>query len=350
VAPPAPVLTRAAELLSGAERPLFVLGDRDPMALGRFHPVEVPVLGDVGVTAAVLAEAISGRARCIDHRPELAGRWSIWRAEKARRRADDRGHGLNSAAIFDVLGQVVEDDAVVCANVGNNAYAFGRYFEVSAQSVLMSGYLGSIGFALPATLGAWAAVRGECEVVSISGDGGFGQYAMELTTAVKYAMLIRHILLDNDELAQLQGATRRRVGRVADRTRQPRLRGVRAFLRRLRDPGRPPRRAGRCAHRGVRPRRSSSRTRPRRPVAALKPAVPIDPVPNDEASRRPGAAGTFGLHTSSPSSGAVASGRPLVVDEPSRPGRAARAPRPGERCGAVRREHHGSRGRGRGRP
>jgi pyruvate oxidase len=177
--------------------------DRDPMALGRFHPVEVPVLGDVGVTATALAGAVAGRARCVDHRPELAERWSIWRTEKQRREADDRGQGVSSAALFAALGRVVADDAVLCVDVGNNAYAFGRYFEVTAQSVLMSGYLGSIGFALPAALGAWAAVRGEREVVSISGDGGFGQYAMELTTAVKYGMPIRHVLLDNDELAKI---------------------------------------------------------------------------------------------------------------------------------------------------
>ncbi|MGM0619365.1 MAG: thiamine pyrophosphate-binding protein [Actinomycetota bacterium] len=177
--------------------------DRDPMALGRFHPVEVPLLGDVGVTATALAGAVAGRARCVDHRPELVERWSIWRAEKERRRADDRGQGVSSASVFAALGRTVADDAVVCVDVGNNAYAFGRYFEVTAQSVLMSGYLGSIGFALPAALGAWAAVGDEREVVSISGDGGFGQYAMELTTAVKYGMPIRHILLDNDELAKI---------------------------------------------------------------------------------------------------------------------------------------------------
>lgn len=177
--------------------------DRDPMALGRFHPVEVPLLGDVGVTATALAGAVAGRARCVDHRPELAERWSIWQTEKERRRADDRGQGVSSAALFAALGRTVADDAVVCVDVGNNAYAFGRYFEVTAQSVLMSGYLGSIGFALPAALGAWAAVGDEREVVSISGDGGFGQYAMELTTAVKYGMPIRHILLDNHELAKI---------------------------------------------------------------------------------------------------------------------------------------------------
>ena len=71
----------------------------------------------------------------------------------------------------------------------------------------MSGYLGSIGFALPAALGAWVATqeddprfRGR-KVVSISGDGGFGQYMGELTTAVKYGMNLTHVLLHNGELS-----------------------------------------------------------------------------------------------------------------------------------------------------
>jgi thiamine pyrophosphate-dependent acetolactate synthase large subunit-like protein len=93
-------------------------------------------------------------------------------------------------------------------DVGNNAYAFGRYFEVQQQRVLMSGYLGSIGFALPAALGAWAATTEDGEwqgrrVVSVSGDGGFGQYMAEFTTAVKYHMAITHVLLNNNELAKI---------------------------------------------------------------------------------------------------------------------------------------------------
>ena len=67
----------------------------------------------------------------------------------------------------------------------------------------MSGYLGSIGFALPAAMGAWAAVGGDRQVVSISGDGGLGQYAMELTTAAKYDMNITHVVLDNSELGKI---------------------------------------------------------------------------------------------------------------------------------------------------
>ena len=72
----------------------------------------------------------------------------------------------------------------------------------------MSGYLGSIGFGFPAAMGAWAATQVFDEhknrpVISISGDGGFGQYLAEFTTAVKYGMNITHILLNNSELGKI---------------------------------------------------------------------------------------------------------------------------------------------------
>ncbi len=189
--------------------------DHDPMALGRFHPVDVPVLGDIGVTASLLAAELSrvsltgssppgGGAPAVDQRAELAARWALWRAEKASRAADDAGRGVASAAVFAELSAAVPADAVLCVDVGNNAYSFGRYLEVAGgQDVLLSGYLGSIGFAFPAAMGAWAAVEGRRPVVSVSGDGGFGQYAMELTTAVANRMRICHVLLDNSELGKI---------------------------------------------------------------------------------------------------------------------------------------------------
>ena len=70
--------------------------------------------------------------------------------------------------------------------MGNNTYSFGRYFESNAgQRVLMSGYLGSIGFGYPAAIGAWAATEGERPIIAVTGDGGFGQYMGEILTAVK---------------------------------------------------------------------------------------------------------------------------------------------------------------------
>ena len=179
--------------------------DFDPMMLGRFHSVDLPLLGHVGVTATALGVALAGRddIACVDHRPEIVERWAIWRSEKERRTSDDRGEGIGSAVLFDALTRAVPSDAVICADVGNNTYSFGRYFEVDHQDVLMSGYLGSIGFSLPAAMGAWAAVGDDRKVVSISGDGGFGQYAMEFTTAVKYRMPICHVLLNNSELGKI---------------------------------------------------------------------------------------------------------------------------------------------------
>ncbi len=67
----------------------------------------------------------------------------------------------------------------------------------------MSGYLGSIGFAFPAAMGAWAAVKGKRPVVAVAGDGGLGQYMTELTTSVKYQMDIKLILLNNSELGKI---------------------------------------------------------------------------------------------------------------------------------------------------
>ncbi len=177
--------------------------DDDAMALGRFHPVEIPVLGDVGVTAAAIAAALPDAIAALDQRTDVAERWAIWRAEKRSRVDDDRGRGVGSAALFDALGRHVAEDAVVCVDVGNNAYSFGRYFEVERQSVLMSGYLGSIGFALPAAMGAWAAVGDRRQIVAVAGDGGFGQYAMEMTTAVRHDMDLTVILLDNSELGKI---------------------------------------------------------------------------------------------------------------------------------------------------
>ena len=188
-----------------AEYKPIVQVDRDPQALGRFHPVAVPVLGDVALTARALADAVVvDQARAGRSTDEVAARRALWRAEKASRRHDDHGRGLNAATVFDELGRAVPFDAVLAVDVGTNAYSFGRYFETSAgQSVLMSGYLGSIGFALPAAMGAWAAVGSSRKVVGISGDGGLGQYAMELTTLAKYGMPITHVVLDNGELGKI---------------------------------------------------------------------------------------------------------------------------------------------------
>lgn len=181
--------------------------DHDRMALGKFDPVDLPIWGDIGITVGLWQSALVGGD--YTHRDfvakEVAGRWKRWREEKAARAADTAAPGrLTSAYLFQVLSELTPEDAVIAVDVGNNTYSFGRYFECKAhQSVLMSGYLGSIGFGFPAAMGAWAAVGDRRKVLAVAGDGGFGQYLAEFTTAVKYEMNITLVLLHNDELGKI---------------------------------------------------------------------------------------------------------------------------------------------------
>jgi pyruvate oxidase len=189
------------------KRPIIQV-DFERMQLGKFHSVTVPVWGEIGRTAQRMVAEIGDLEGIVDQRPELAERWAIWREEKDSRVSDDRGKGVNSASIFAALTRCAPADAIIAVDVGNNTYSFGRYFESQGQRVLMSGYLGSIGFAFSAAMGAWAATQDQDEykgrkVISVSGDGGFGQYMGDFTTAVKYNMDITHILLNNSELGKI---------------------------------------------------------------------------------------------------------------------------------------------------
>ncbi|MEX0286355.1 MAG: thiamine pyrophosphate-binding protein [Paracoccaceae bacterium] len=182
--------------------------DFERMQLGKFHPVTLPVWSEIGAFCGAITAHLNGTEGKPDQIAEVADRWTIWREEKTSRLAEFRGEGLHSFSVFDMLSRLAPADAIIAVDVGNNTYSFGRYFETKGQPVLMSGYLGSIGFGLPAAMGAWAATQdfehlNGRKVISVSGDGGFGQYPMELTTAVKYGMDITHILLNNGELGKI---------------------------------------------------------------------------------------------------------------------------------------------------
>ena len=177
--------------------------DFDPLALSKFHKIDAPVWGELSATVEIFSRALEGRTHSNLQKEDLKKRWNIWRLEKQKRLLEDKGRGVSSSAIFDKLATHIDPDAVICVDVGNNAYSLGRYFESRNQSFLMSGYLGSIGFAFPAAMGAWAATRGKRQIVAIAGDGGFAQYMAELTTSIKYGMDIKMILLNNSELGKI---------------------------------------------------------------------------------------------------------------------------------------------------
>jgi thiamine pyrophosphate-dependent acetolactate synthase large subunit-like protein len=178
--------------------------DFDPMALSKFHKVDVQLFGEISRTVGILSQhAKSYIGNKEDQTEQIAKRWAIWRSEKQKRLLEDRHLGVSSISVFDSLTKIAPENAIMCVDVGNNAYSFGRYFESKNHTFLMSGYLGSIGFAFPAAMGAWAAVGDSRPIIAVAGDGGLCQYLAEITTAVKYNMPIKLIVLNNNELGKI---------------------------------------------------------------------------------------------------------------------------------------------------
>ncbi len=176
--------------------------DFERMTLGKFHPVDTAIWGAIAITADLFSQKLSTEFHGTDFRDEIAERKKFWQEEKKRRMLKKSEKGLNSAFIFDTLSKIAPDNAIFSLDVGNNTYSFGRYFECKDQRVILSGYLGSIGFGFPAAMGAYMA-QDERPVISVSGDGGFGQYMGEFNTAVRYGMNMTHILLNNNELGKI---------------------------------------------------------------------------------------------------------------------------------------------------
>lgn len=177
--------------------------DFDPLALSKFHPIEAAVWGEISTTVELLKTALKGNTKSVDQRSEVADRWKIWKAEKKKRLNEELGNGVSSSAVFETLNKQAPENAVMCVDVGNNAYSFGRYFEARQHDFLMSGYLGSIGFALPASMGAFAAVGDTRPIIAVAGDGGICQYLAEITTLVKHEMPVKIIVLNNNELGKI---------------------------------------------------------------------------------------------------------------------------------------------------
>jgi len=176
--------------------------DFDQMALAKFHAVDNPIWGEIGLTAALFNEKLATFSQSEIKIKEIVKRKQEWKDEKRTRATENNGNGLNSLFIFNKLSEILPKNSIISLDVGNNTYSFGRYFECKNQRVILSGYLGSIGFSFPAAMGAFYASPNK-PIISISGDGGFGQYMTEFNTAVLYKMKITHILLNNNELGKI---------------------------------------------------------------------------------------------------------------------------------------------------
>ncbi|MGZ6340968.1 MAG: biosynthetic-type acetolactate synthase large subunit [Candidatus Limnocylindrales bacterium] len=180
--------------------------DVDPAEIGKNVAVEIPIVGDVRrVLQALLphVEPVPAERRA----PYLAelGDWrreseaSSWHGSGAWR------DGLLSADfVVQRIGEATGHDATLVSDVGQNQMWMARYAGFRRpNSHISSGGLGTMGFALPAAMGA-ALGRPDKETWAIAGDGGLQMTVQELMTLVQDRIPVKIALLDNHKLGMIR--------------------------------------------------------------------------------------------------------------------------------------------------
>jgi acetolactate synthase-1/2/3 large subunit len=175
--------------------------DIDPGEIGKIRHADLPVLGD-------LREAV-GRTRLALAAPAGSEAWLRqirgWR-ERFPLRYDDSAPGLKGPQVLEHLATATADDADVVwtTGVGQHQMWAMQYLPCErTRSFITSGGHGTMGFGLPAAIGARAARPG-ATVVCVDGDGSFMMTCQELATAVAERLPVVVVVIDNGVLGMVR--------------------------------------------------------------------------------------------------------------------------------------------------
>jgi acetolactate synthase-1/2/3 large subunit len=175
--------------------------DIDPSEINKNVHADAAIVGDLRETLKDLLEAME-RA---DHGPWLAYIESMKGDAAVRdiQSLPDTGH-LYAAHVINDIWRITEGKAVVVTDVGQHQMWEAQYYHhETPRSLITSGGLGTMGFALPAAIGAKMA-RPEAEVWAIVGDGGFQMTQAELTTAAQEGIKINIAIINNGYLGMVR--------------------------------------------------------------------------------------------------------------------------------------------------
>ncbi len=184
----------------------IIHADIDPAEIGKNVAVEVPIVGDAcavltGLTKLVHAVPATERA---DYLSQLAS----WREESVS--APWHGSGawrsglLTADYVVSRIGELTEHTATYTSDVGQNQMWLARYTGFRRpNSHISSGGLGTMGFALPAAMGA-ALGNPDKESWAIAGDGGFQMTSQELMTLAADRIPVKIAVMDNKKLGMIR--------------------------------------------------------------------------------------------------------------------------------------------------
>lgn len=169
--------------------------DVDPAEIGKNMQAAVPLVGDVKV---ILQQILERGAPVTDSSAWLEQLKDYRKAELSRTFPRREGY-VFPGTVMRKLGRKLDEDAVVCVDVGQNQIFACKYLPQKQGRLLTSGGLGTMGYALPAAIGAKVAAP-EKQTVVVCGDGSF-QMAMNELSAIRCAdMDIKIVLLRNHML------------------------------------------------------------------------------------------------------------------------------------------------------
>ena len=173
--------------------------DIDPTCIDKNIIVDLPIVGDVKHVLAELAAEMNEPLQIDEWWEQI----DAWREECPLHYEKEDGK-LRSEFIIEKISEKTKGEAVVVTDVGQHQMWTAQYYKFNhPRSHVTSGGLGTMGFALPAAIGAAFAIK-DRPVICISGDGGFQMNMQELATAVFNKLPLKIFIINNSFLGMVR--------------------------------------------------------------------------------------------------------------------------------------------------
>jgi pyruvate oxidase len=175
--------------------------DINPLMIAKQNPVEIGLLGNSALLIPKLTEKIKENQKT-DYLEEIDRLKKEW-INQLNNEANPDLKPIRPQFIIKVLNEKIDQNAVISLDVGENCWWFGRNFMMKqTQKMVMSGYLASMGFGLPAALAA-ALAYPDRQIVCLTGDGGLSMVLSDFLTALKYELPIKIFVFNNKSLGMI---------------------------------------------------------------------------------------------------------------------------------------------------
>ena len=189
--------------------------DIEPSEIGRNYPTEIGVVADAKAALGVLTRVAKKRYPQGFKRPEKEAEIAEFRAAFKQRNealATSDAFPMMPERILADTRSVLPEDAIITTDVGWNKNGVGQQFEIlKPGSILTPGGFATMGFGPSGAIGAKLAAPDQV-VISLVGDGGFGQNPSVLATAVEMNLDIIWLVMNNNAFGTIAGLQKAHYG------------------------------------------------------------------------------------------------------------------------------------------